>query len=85
MDEKLKEIRNDIDAVDRKIMRLLEGRVNLAKETYRIKKQLGMPASDPQREKQVLENVKKSTTMNPEFVEKLYKLIIDYCKNEETK
>ena len=85
MDEKLGEIRNDIDAVDRKIIRLLEGRVNLAKQTYKFKKELGMPACDPKREEKVMENVKSSTSMKPEFVESIYRLIIAYCKDEETK
>jgi chorismate mutase len=85
MAERLKEIRDEIDGVDEKIIKLLERRVNLAKEAYAIKKINGRPVSDPLREKEVLEHTVKSTNLDKGFIKSLFRSIIEFCKNEEQK
>jgi chorismate mutase len=85
MAERLKEIRDEIDGVDEKIIRLLERRVGLAREAFAIKEKKRLPVSDPAREKEVLEHVAKSTILDKGFIKSLYKLIIEFCKNEEQK
>jgi chorismate mutase len=85
MAERLKEIRDEIDVVDEKIIKLLERRVSLAKDAYSIKKGNNHPVSDPVREKEVLEHVAKSTTLDKGFIKSLFKSIIEFCKNEEQK
>ena len=81
----MREIRDEIDTVDEKIIKLLERRVGLAKEAYAIKEKNNRPVADPVREKEVLDRAVKSTSLDKNFIKSLYKSIIEFCKNEEQK
>jgi chorismate mutase len=85
MAERLKDIRDEIDVVDEKIIKLLERRVGLAKEAYVIKKINNRPVADPIREKEVLDHAVKTTSLDKNFIKSLFKSIIEFCKNEEQK
>ena len=52
----LKEVRLELDQVDRQIVALFERRMTLGLEVARCKAQAGLAVLDPQREKQVLES-----------------------------
>lgn len=75
--------RKRIDEIDRKIIALLEERVKEAKKIGEIKKSKGKPIHDPEREKEVINNALASTNLNARFVEEIFRLIIEYCRNEE--
>jgi len=75
--------RKRIDAIDEKLLRLLEERVEEAHKIGASKKRLGKPIRDPDREAEVLENVSKSTKLEKDFVKKLFKLIVGYCRDEQ--
>jgi chorismate mutase/prephenate dehydratase len=75
--------RKRIDAIDEKILKLLEERVEEAHKIGEEKKRLGKPIKDSAREEEVLEHVIKSTKLEKDFVKKLFKLIVGYCRDEQ--
>jgi chorismate mutase/prephenate dehydratase len=75
--------RKRIDAIDEKILKLLEERVEEAHKIGAEKKRLGKPIKDPAREEEVLEHVIKSTKLEKDFVKKLFGLIVGYCRDEQ--
>lgn len=81
--EQIDKLRNRIDGIDRKILKLIEKRADLAKNTGRIKKRNGLKISDSERERKVIENVLSSSNIDKDFLKKLFRLIIKYCKDEE--
>ena len=83
MDEELKRLRGEIDAIDRSIVELLEKRVEAAKKIGALKAKSGRPVSDPAREKEVLENAAKSTRLDKEFIRGIFSSTIEYCKHAE--
>ena len=85
MDEELKKLRKEIDKTDREILTLIEKRVEIAGRIGALKKEKGLPVSDPDREKEVLDNIAKSTKLDRMFARNLFSSIIDYCKYEEQK
>ncbi len=81
--EQIEKLRNRIDGIDRKILKLIEKRADLAKNIGRIKKRNGLKISDSEREREVIENVLSSSNIDKDFLKKLFRLIIKYCKDEE--
>lgn len=81
--EQIDKLRNRIDGIDRKILKLIEKRVDLAKNIGGIKKRNGLKISDSERERKVIENVLSSSNIDKDFLKKLFRLIIKYCKDEE--
>ena len=79
----INELREKIDKIDIGITKLIESRVEVAREIGRLKAIKGLPLEDTKREEVILENVSKSTKLDGEFVRDLFRRIIDYCKNEE--
>jgi chorismate mutase / prephenate dehydratase len=57
MDERLQPLRDAIDAVDRKLVDLLNERARLAMEVGRIKHEVGAPVYRPEREAEVLRKI----------------------------
>jgi chorismate mutase len=85
MDEELRSLRKEIDALDRGILAQVEKRVETAQKIGAIKAKKGLDISDPAREKEVLENASKATKLEKTFVKKLFSSIIEYCKDAEKK
>jgi chorismate mutase/prephenate dehydratase len=79
----VKELRKQIDEIDRKVVEFLDKRVEIVKEIGRLKRDKGAEIFDPERESKVLDNVSNSTKLDREFIRGLFKSIIEYCKNEE--
>ena len=52
--ERINEIRNKIDAIDKEIAKLFEQRINFVKEIAKVKKELNYPSYDQGRETFVL-------------------------------
>jgi chorismate mutase len=80
---KIQDHRKRIDQIDEEILKLLEERVSEARKVGEEKKKLGKPVKDPAREEEVIEHVTKSTKLEPSFAKKLFKLIVEYCRNEQ--
>ncbi len=88
MQKELKEIehlRLKIDQIDRKMVKLINQRALYANKIGDIKRQLGMPVYVPEREVQVLENVKKSNPgpLSNEAIGRIYERIIDESRRLE--
>lgn len=60
----LSEPRKKIDAIDRKLVRLLAARYECVTEISRIKQAEGIPVTDMQREQEVVSEIKLSLTEN---------------------
>jgi chorismate mutase len=83
MDEELKNLRKGIDEIDKEIVDLIGDRVDVARKISEVKKRGGLEITDSRREESVLKNVSNRTELDKEFIKKLFKSIIAYCKNEE--
>ena len=76
--------RKMIDDIDARIIELLSQRLKISDEIGREKKESKRPIEDKQREEQVLKNARelaKKEGLNPEDVERIYKLVIKASKN----
>lgn len=69
------ELRNQIDEIDRQLVKLLGERMNLAKEIGTLKKGADLPIGDKNRERTMKDNLKGLAADNDlsyEFVNQLY-------------
>ena len=82
------ELRHRIDVIDNQLVRLLNVRVACALEIGRLKHEAGLPIYQPEREKQVLEQVRKSASdlygpLEAEAVVRIFERIIDEARRAE--
>jgi chorismate mutase len=77
--QKLTECRKQIDAVDVKIVALLNERTEIVHEIGRIKRQFSMPVYEPKREDQVFENISSHNAgpLTGEALKRIFERIID--------
>ena len=71
----MKNIRKQIDQIDRKVIKLLAERMDLVKEIAKFKKATKLPIQDKKREEELRNNLKKLAAkhgLDPEFVNHLY-------------
>lgn len=62
MEERLSKVRDEIDGIDQKVLRLLEERLLLAEEVARIKeRQEDVALTDPKREEEIFARLREST------------------------
>ncbi|HQO40003.1 MAG TPA: chorismate mutase, partial [Spirochaetota bacterium] len=80
---KLEEIRNNIDLIDSKILKLLNDRMEQALLAKKFKSKI----EDKERENEVMERLKKNphTLLQPGFTESIYKMIITWGKELQAK
>lgn len=81
--QRLAECRHQIDAIDLKLLALLNERTRIVEEIGRIKQDLSLPIYEPKREDQVFHNV---TSNNPgplssEALKRVFERIIDEMRN----
>ncbi len=71
--------RKKIDEIDLQLVRLLNERAKCVLEIGAIKKLLGLPVHEPQREREILENVTRANggPLDQEAVKRLFERIID--------
>lgn len=82
------ELRHRIDVIDNQLVRLLNVRVACALEIGRLKHDAGLPIYQPEREKQVLEQVRRSAAdlsgpLEAEAVVRIFERIIDEARRAE--
>ena len=82
------DLRPRIDVIDDQLVRLLNVRVACALEIGRLKHDAGVPIYQPEREKQVLEQVRKSATdlagpLEAEAVVRIFERVIDEARRAE--
>jgi len=73
------EYRDQIDELDREIVRLLNERTRIVEKLGRIKEELSLPVYEPKREDQVFENIVRSNhgPLPPDAIKRLFERIID--------
>ncbi|MCQ6253713.1 chorismate mutase [Methanocaldococcus sp.] len=83
MIEKLSEIRKRIDEIDNQILKLIAERNSLAKEVAKVKKELGIPINDPDREKYIYNRIRKlckEHNVNEDVGIKIFQILIEHNK-----
>lgn len=77
--ERLLECREEIDAVDVRLVALLNERTRIVEEIGRIKQKLTLPIYEPKREDQVFLNVTSNNTgpLTAEALKRIFERIID--------
>jgi chorismate mutase len=85
--EKLADCRRQIDAVDVKLVELLNERTQIVHEIGRIKRQFSMPIYEPKREDQVFENVSSHNPgpLSSEALKRIFERIIDEMRTVQQK
>ena len=81
--QRLAECRNQIDAVDLKLLALLNERTRIVEEIGRIKQDLALPIYEPKREDQVFHNVTSNNQgpLSAEALKRIFERIIDEMRN----
>jgi chorismate mutase len=84
MSLRLKELRMEIDEVDKQILRLLAERVRICEAIGTVKKSLGLPVKDSVREKEVHKQVRSLALdlgLKPVQVEVVFHEIVNMCSS----
>ena len=79
-------LRADIDLVDREIVRLLARRVRRAVEIAEIKVEEGIPLRSPDREVDLLADVREEADrlgLDPKVIHRLFEEVLDYSRLEQ--
>jgi chorismate mutase len=86
--ERLAECRRQIDALDQRIVELLQQRARVVEEVGSIKREAHLPVAVPGREEQVVEKVQelaKGGPLPPEAVGRIYQKLVEEMRNWEIK
>jgi chorismate mutase len=80
---RLEEFRVSIDAVDRRIVDLLNERTRVVEEIGRVKRHSDLPIYEPKREEQVFANITghNQGPLTPEAVRRIFERIIDEMRS----
>jgi chorismate mutase len=86
-DPTVRRLRREISEVDRAILAVVNTRLELVARLKRQKDSLGMPFLDPDRERQLLEDLvrKNRGPLSPEGLRELYDCLLDLTKREVTR
>jgi len=81
--ETLRDCRDRIDELDRRILGLLNERTRVVEEIGRVKQILDLPIYEPKRENEVFENVTVNNAgpLTPDGVKRVFERIIDEMRN----
>jgi chorismate mutase len=81
--EALRECRDRIDELDRRILELLNDRTRIVEEIGRIKQSLDLPIYEPKREEEVFANVTGNNAgpLTPDGAKRVFERIIDEMRN----
>src|SRR5207244_565939 len=84
-EKELERLREAIDRVDEVLVRLLNQRAKYAVEIGEVKAILGAPIYAPEREKEVLQHVEKTSDgpLAPEAIRRLFERVIDESRRIE--
>ena len=85
MNADLEDLRKRIDLLDESLVRLLNARAACALEIGRIKRDMGVPIYQPQREADVLRNVQQHNNgpLDQAAIKRLFERIIDEARHLE--
>ena len=85
MKAELDDLRKRIDLLDESLVRLLNARAACALEIGRVKRAMGVPIYQPERETEVLRNVQavNNGPLDQEAMKRLFERIIDEARHLE--
>ena len=85
MKAELDDLRKRIDLLDESLVRLLNARAACALEIGRLKREMGVPIYQPDREAEVLKNVQRLNTgpLDGAAIKRLFERIIDEARHLE--
>jgi len=85
MKSDLDDLRKRIDLLDESLVRLLNARAACALEIGRVKRAMGIPVYQPQREEEVLRNVDAANVgpLDAQAIRRLFERIIDAARHLE--
>lgn len=83
-------LRQQIDDLDEQLVRLLNERASCALQIGQIKKSMGMPMYQPEREAEVLRRVRAASVagggpLGPEAIARVFERVIDEARGLELK
>ncbi|MCA0445451.1 MAG: chorismate mutase [Bacteroidetes bacterium] len=83
--DEMDKLRQQIDALDRQLVDLLNDRAKLANKIGEVKKTLALPVYNPKRETEVMQNVMNHSKgpMEPAAIKRLFERIIDETRRLE--
>lgn len=84
----IEQLRAEIDMINNEIVGLLAKRMEVAGEIAEYKKRRGLPTYVPERESQVIENVKelaRKSGLDEKMIEDVFMKIMEYTRNSENK
>jgi chorismate mutase len=78
--------REEIDAIDQELLRLLNQRARIAQKIGSLKRAAGLPVCDPERERDVLTATQNANTgpLDEQAVAKLFRRVIRETRRVET-
>lgn len=79
------DFRKEIDRLDRELLRIFNERATLALQIGEIKKELGLPVYDPEREKRIFEKMRAANPgpLEDEAIIRLFERVIDESRRLE--
>jgi len=85
MKAQLEDLRKRIDLLDESLVRLLNARAACALEIGRVKRELGIPIYQPEREAEVVKNVQgwNNGPLDQPAIKRLFERIIDEARHLE--
>lgn len=70
-------LREKLREIDDSIITLLEARLDIVGEVWKIKRENGIPLRDRKKERELIEDMKKKSKLNPQMIEILFEQIFD--------
>jgi chorismate mutase len=85
--ESIEDWRRRIDAIDRQLLELFNERARCAIEIGRLKRAVGLPVYQPDREKDVLNNAERANSgpLDDTAIRRLFERVIDEARSLETR
>ena len=77
------ELREKIDRIDDKILKLIEERVETAKKVGKAKRRHNMPIQDKERELEIQRRLQEKTGLDKGLLKRVFGAIIRYCRENE--
>ncbi|MBO0701917.1 MAG: chorismate mutase [Candidatus Dormibacteraeota bacterium] len=78
--DRLRALRQQLDEIDERLVRVLEERFRVTREVGRLKAEVGLPPIDVARERRILarlEVVARAARLDPELLQGIYRQIFD--------
>ena len=85
LSQKLMERRKELDLINQKLLTLLNQRLRITLEIGKVKKEMGKKIYDTEREKEILDRLKRENTgpLKEKDIEKIFTTIMKVCRQSQ--